>query len=159
MDLLLRGIDNLNKVIKILVSIFIAIMAIVMILQVFSRFIFDLPLNWSEELARYLSIYAVFFGAAIALRYQQLIAVEALVDRVPETPRKILRIIVLVICIVFFALLFVKGIDMVERVNTQKSPAMQIPMSIPYAAVPIGAVLLIMNSLAVIIENVKGENK
>nr|WP_249316785.1 TRAP transporter small permease [Bacillus sp. FJAT-50079] len=142
-----------------MVSIFIAIMAIVMILQVFSRFIFDLPLNWSEELARYLSIYAVFFGAAIALRYQQLIAVEALVDRVPETPRKILRIIVLVICIVFFALLFVKGIDMVERVNTQKSPAMQIPMSIPYAAVPIGAVLLIMNSLAVIIENVKGENK
>ncbi len=131
-------------------------MAIVIISQVFSRFVLNFSLSWSEEVARYFSIYAVFFGAAIALRYQNLIAVEVLHEFIPIKLAKGLKLVVYIICIFFFTLLYFKGIEMLGQVHLQKSPALQIPMSIPYAAIPIGAVLLILNSFVVIIELFKG---
>jgi TRAP-type transport system small permease protein len=150
--------DGLNAIVKVLLAIFTGLMAIIIISQVFSRFLFDNSLSWSEELARYFSIYAVFFGAAIAMRYQNLIAVEVLHEFIPAALSKWLKVLVNLICIFFFALLFLKGIEMVNHVQAQMSPALQIPMSIPYASIPIGAVLLIINTIVVIIELLKGVN-
>jgi TRAP-type C4-dicarboxylate transport system permease small subunit len=50
---------------------------------------------------------------------------------------------------------------MLGHVATQKSPAMQIPMTYPYAAIPVGASFMVMNSIAVLIEyyTVKEEEK
>lgn len=156
MEKVLGIIDKLNGLVKTFIGILIGVMALVIILQIFSRFLFDSSLSWSEELARYLSIYAVFFGAAVALRSQKLIAVEILHEIIPKKLSSILKIVVYLICIVFFFILLLKGIEMIQQVQIQKSPALQISMAIPYAAIPSAAVLMIINSLAVITELVKG---
>lgn len=148
----IKVIDKVNLVVKILMATFISIMAIVMIMQVFSRFVINFPLNWSEELARYLVIYVVFFGSAIAVRYKQLIAVEFLSSKVPLKFKRPLEAIVIILCVAFYIILLVQGIEILNKVSAQSSPALQISMAIPYAAIPVGAVLLIMNSVAVFIE-------
>jgi TRAP-type C4-dicarboxylate transport system permease small subunit len=152
MPTVLQIIDRLNKYMTILLGILLAIMSIVIIFQVFSRYLLSLPLPWSEELSRYIMIYTVFFGAALALRYQKLIAVEVLAEKLSWKNRRILKTVVNLISIAFFILLLVKGIEMMTKVHLQISPALQLPMSIPYASIPIGAILLIMNAVAVIIE-------
>lgn len=156
MEKVLGFIDRLNGVVKVFIGLLIGVMAIIITLQISSRFIFDFSLSWSEELARYLSIYAVFFGTAVALRSQKLIAVEILHEIIPKKVSQTLKIFVYLVCIVFFAILLVKGIEMVQQVQMQKSPALQISMAIPYAAVPGAAVLMIVNSLTVIAELFKG---
>ncbi|MBP1932470.1 TRAP transporter small permease [Ammoniphilus resinae] len=152
MAALLRLIDSFNKWLTILLGIVLAVMSIVIISQVLSRYIFGIPLPWSEELARYLMSYSVFVGAALALRKQQLIAVEFISERLSWKPRRALKVAINVISIILFAILFMKGIEMMGKVGTQLSAGMQIPMSIPYASIPIGAILLTMNAVAVIIE-------
>jgi len=152
MAALLRLIDSFNKWLTILLGIVLGIMSIVIISQVLSRYIFGIPLPWSEELARYLMSYSVFVGAALALRKQQLIAVEFISERLSWKPRRVLKIAVNIIGILLFAILFMKGLEMMGKVSTQLSAGMQIPMSIPYASIPIGAALLTMNAVAVIIE-------
>ncbi len=159
MNTILKCIDGINKFVKILLVIFLISMTIIMILQVFSRFIFNLPLNWSEEATRYLGIYAVFFGAALAVRHNELIAVEAVPDLLPNKGRKYLKIVVLLICIMFFAIVLVQGISLVSNVTMQKSPALQIPMSIPYFSIPFGSILLIINAIAAMIVVIKGGGK
>jgi len=149
---LLRVIDSFNKWLTILLGVVLAVMSIVIIFQVLSRYIFGIPLPWSEELARYLMAYSIFVGAALALRKQQLIAVEFIAERLSFGPRRILKIVINIIGIMLYAILFMKGIEMMEKVSTQLSAAMQLPMSIPYASIPIGAVLLTINAVAVIIE-------
>ncbi|WP_040513627.1 TRAP transporter small permease subunit [Gracilibacillus halophilus] len=156
---IVKMIDQINKVVKILVGIFIAVMAVTIILQVFSRYVLGSSLTWSEEMARYFSIYAVFFGAALALRRQNLIAVEVLHEFLPKHITKWLKLIVQVICVVFFIVLIVQGFNMMDRVSTQQSPALQISMLIPYASIPIGGMLMILNSFAVSIELLKGVNE
>jgi len=159
MTTLLRIIDIFNKWLTILLGVVLGVMSIVIIVQVLSRYIFGFPLPWSEELARYLMAYSIFVGAALALRHQQLIAVEFISERLSFGPRRILKIVINLIGILLFAILFIQGLAMMEKVSAQLSAAMQIPMSIPYASIPIGAILLTINAIAVIIELVLSKEK
>lgn len=124
----------------------------VLSVQVLSRTLIGHSIPWSEELARFLMIYLVFIGAALALRKQQLIAIEFVAEKAKFNTRRFLKITSNVIGIVFFGVIFVQGLEVMARVQTQVSAALQLPMSVVYAALPIGAVLLTMNAIAVIIE-------
>lgn len=152
MQRVVKMIDSLNKVVGIVLALMLGTMSILILAQVFSRFVIDLPLTWSEELSRYLMIYVVFIGAGLAMRYNKLISVELLPESLQGTKRKVIVILSLLISIVFFVILFVQGMDILSRVTMQTSPALGLPMSIPYAAVPIGALLLGMNAVAAIFD-------
>ena len=157
MNLFVKGVDKINIVVKLLLTIILISMTIIMVLQVFSRFVIDLPLHWSEEVTRYLGIYAVFFGAALAVRHNDLIAVEIIPDLLKNNAKKLIKVVGLIICIIFFVILLVQGWNLVQQVSTQKSPAMQISMSIPYFSLPLGALLLILNAIVAIILTMKGD--
>lgn len=152
MSLYLQLVSKLNKLIAWLLGIMVAVMTAVIFWQVFSRFVIGNPLRWSEELARYIMMYIVFMASSIALRHQRLIAVGAVVEKLSARKKRIMGIVINLLVIVFCVLLFVNGLEMVDRASTQTSPAMKIPMSVPYAAIPIGAVLLMINALAVIFD-------
>ncbi|GAB7388882.1 TRAP transporter small permease [Bacillaceae bacterium] len=152
MQHLLKSIDRLNRILMYLVGIILAVMTVVVTLQIFSRFILKYPLPWSEELARYLMIWLVFLASSLALRKQALIGLEAIAERLSGTARKYLKTVVYLICSGFFVFLLIKGIDMLDHVKMQRSPAMKISMAWPYAAIPVGSFFLLLNSLAVLIE-------
>lgn len=152
MKTLLIFIDRINKILLLLLGILLAVMIGVLSIQVISRTFVGYPLAWSEELARFIMIYLVFIGAAVALRNQQMIAIEFIAERVNFQTRRIMKIVVNLIGIVFFCTIFVQGLEVMSRVKIQLSAALQIPMSYVYAALPVGAVLLIMNAIAVIID-------
>jgi len=54
---------------------------------------------------------------------------------------------------------FVLGMQLVSApsVRFQKSPAMEIPMTVPYAAIPVGCVLMMINILRAARRTWKGE--
>lgn len=151
----IKIIDYLNKAVGIILALMLAIMSILIVVQIFTRFVVDYPLHWTEELARYLMIYSVFFGAALALRSNKLIAIEALTESLNEFKQGILRIIIMLCSIVFFVILFVQGIEIIGVIKGQSSAGLGISMSVPYASIPIGALLMIINAFAVILETIK----
>ncbi|MBO8165025.1 MAG: TRAP transporter small permease [Brevibacillus sp.] len=155
----IKIIDAINKIVSIVLSVLLAAMTFLIVTQVFTRYVINVSLTWTEEAARYVMVYAVFLGAALAIRKQKHVAIKILSESINEQKRKLLQLIVLLICIAFFFILLVKGIDMMEHVSKQKSPALRIPMTIPYAGIPIGAGLLILNSIAVILEMFSGKQE
>jgi len=148
----MKGIDIMNKLVGIVVGLMLGAMSIIIVVQVFCRFVIDYPLTWSEEAARYLMVYTVFLGASLALRNHRMIAIEIISESVKPKVRKILRILVSLISIVFFTILLFQGVDMLEIVRRQTSASLGITMDIPYMAIPIGAALMIINGIANIIE-------
>lgn len=152
MEKVIRFIDQINKGIKFVLAFSLATMSVVIIAQVILRYFFQHSITWAEELSRYLMVLAIFLGAGLALRTQSLIAVELLAENITYAKKRILKIVVYLLCTAFFATLFVVGIQVVGNVGGQLSPALQIKMSIPYMAVPIGAAVLVMNAIAVIME-------
>ncbi|WP_269758344.1 TRAP transporter small permease [Thalassobacillus sp. C254] len=157
MSIIVRGIDYINWVIKYVIGITLGSMAVIIAYQVFSRYVLGTSLSWSEELLRYLMVWVVFLGAAVALREKSLIGIEMFVERFPETIHRILKVFSYIVCMVFFIFIMYKGINVLESVSNQRSPAMRISMVWPYAAMPIGAFFMLLNSVAVLIEMFRKE--
>ena len=154
MERYLLIIDRVNECVLNLLGILLAIMSLAIVFQVISRFIFKFPIPWSEELARYLMVFCIFLGAGYAVRRGKLIGIEY-VQQLLNTKGRVVVILFVHLSIVFF-LIFVISIskDMLLTVKNQASPAMQISMIIPYGAIPAGAVLGVLNSLAFIFDRV-----
>jgi TRAP-type C4-dicarboxylate transport system permease small subunit len=117
--------------------------------QVLFRFVFSSPLSWSEELVRYVFVWSVFLTAAIAFNLNSHISIDFLTSRYPARIRRACALASWGAVILAVVILFVLGMQLIlsPSVRFQKSPAMEIPMTIPYAAIPVGCAVMMVNIL------------
>lgn len=125
------------------------IMSIIVLLQVFFRFVVYMPFPWSEEIARYLMIWVGMTGSFVALRKGRHIGVSFLMERLPAAVTRVLTPLIQLALIAFLAVIAVQGGKLAFFNAAQKSPAMMIPMVYPYLAIPVGALLMILELTAV----------
>ena len=152
MKTVIKWIDMLNKAVGVIVTIMLAVMSLLILMQVISRFAIEHPYAWTEELARYLMIYSVFLGAALALRQHKMIAVEIIAESLKPKARKMMKIGIMILTVVFLIILLKQGLNMLPIVSRQSSSALGWSMDKAYMAIPIGAALMIINAIAVIFE-------
>lgn len=126
-----------------------AVIVVVGFAQVLFRFVFASPLSWSEELVRYVFVWSVFLTAAIAFNLNSHIAIDFLTSWYPPRLRRACALASWLTVILAIAILFVLGMQLVQSpsVRFQKSPAMEIPMTVPYAAIPVGCAVMMVNIL------------
>jgi tripartite ATP-independent transporter DctM subunit len=111
--------------------------------QVFARYVLNDTPSWSEELCRYLFVWASFLGACVAMRRTAHLGVDSLVTRLPARAREAARIAVAAIIAVFAAVLVWYGQALVPEMATQRSPSMGISLQYVFAVIPIaGAIIL-----------------
>jgi len=133
-----------NRVARFVLIVAGAIMAVVIVLQVFFRFFVKIPLPWSEELARYLMIWIGMMGASLALSEGRHIGVTVMMERLRGRVRQVLMIGA-TLAVFWFLWIVVREGGQVAWINyTQLSPAMMIPMLAPYAAIPVGGVFMLV---------------
>ena len=134
----------LNNFEEFLVVPIVAVMTVVVIMQVFSRFVLRDSLSWSEELARYLMVWATFVGASIGVKRGSHVGVEALAKALPKKAQIIVKYLGVVLVLTFCVILFTQGMGIIQRQisGRQVSPAMRIPMWWAYLAIPVGAFLM-----------------
>ena len=122
-----------------------AVMVLLVFMNVVSRYIFNHSIIWAEEVSQYLMIWVAFLAAGLALREGRHVAIEMLQDRLPATARRITRHFVALLLIVFMGILIILGFQFVHFAWDQETPVLNIPLGIPYMAVPIGALLLVIH--------------
>ncbi len=136
-------------------------MTLIIAYQVIMRKVFNNSQTWTEEIARFLFIWQCWIGVAYAARISRHIRVDVLKDLFKSPKAKTaLDIICLVCCVLFFGFLGYKGIVVVSKIQRmhQLSPACQIPMWIPYLAVPVGAILASLRFLQQLILLISGKD-
>ncbi len=141
-DLLSRTMAGMEKAVQWTVTAIIAVMVVNILLGVFSRFVFHLGIPFTEELGRYLMIWAGYLGCVLALKEGSHISITALVDLFPPAGRRIIRFLARLIVTVFLAVIVVTSFKHLQSLKIQRSSAMEIPMVIPYFAVTVGAFLM-----------------
>ncbi len=132
-----------------------ASMCVVVLAQVFFRYVLSLPLPWSEELARYLMIWIACLAASEAYANGSHVGVNLIVDATPPGVRKIMILAIhLAVCILMGVIIF-QGIVLSLALTDQISPAMGLPMVWPYLAVPTGAGLIFIQSAVLFLKLVQ----
>ena len=117
-------------------------MTLVVLLGVFTRYVLNDSLAWIEELARYSMIWLTWLGGGLALRRGAHIAVEFFTDALPEKARSVVILLGRAGVFFFLGICFWYGVDLTMPVSAQSTIALGISMQIPYAAIPVGALLM-----------------
>ena len=109
-----------------------AAMTIVVLLGVFTRYVLNDALPWTEEVARYILIWLSWLGGGIAMRRGSHIAVDLFIDKLSPPARAAILFLGRVLVLVFLAICVVYGLDLVRRVAMQSTIALGISMQVPY---------------------------
>ena len=138
-----------------MVMIMVPVMTVIIFLQVVMRYVFMSPFSWSEELARYLLVWISCLGSAYAVRKGMHINIVFIKNLFPNTVRAVMTISSHIIVLLFFILCIYHGwIDSIEE-WVQRTAAMQIPMTFPKLAIPVGFGLMVMFNIELLIEDIK----
>ena len=118
-----------------------------LLLQILIRYVLPYPAPWVEEVAVYLSGYVALVGMSVCLRANYHLEVDLLVQLLPRRLRKLHKVLLMGI-VAFFSLYLIKyGYKFVELGWGQLSPSSYLFVSHARLAVPIGGVLLLMQSI------------
>ncbi|THV61320.1 TRAP transporter small permease [Flagellimonas alvinocaridis] len=114
--------------------------------QVFTRFVMGTPSSFTDELARYLMIWAGILGAAYVAGKDMHVAIDVLPQRFNKATQKRLSAAVKIAVILFaISVMVIGGIRLVyiTFVLEQLSPALQIPLAYVYLVIPISGLLIV----------------
>ena len=111
--------------------------------QVFARYVLNDTPAWSEELCRYLFVWASFLGACVAMRRAAHLGVDSLVTRLPAGARKSCATRSARSSGCSAAILVWQGGALVPVMASQRSPSMGISLQYVFAAIPIAGALML----------------
>lgn len=113
-----------------------------------SRYLMNSPFIWLEELQMGLFLIMVFFGLGAAARVGGHVVIDVFTDLLPEKLQLTVRVfstLVVAAVLAFFAYeALVQVMNMLQLGRT--TSILRIPTALFYSAVPIGFVLMILNS-------------
>jgi C4-dicarboxylate transporter DctQ subunit len=107
--------------------------------NVVARYVFKSSLTWAGELTVYLFLWSAFFGAAYCFKKDAHISITILLDKLPPKISKILMIISHIITLIFLLAVAWYGYEYIKVVIEleERSIDLDIPMWIPYLAIPL----------------------
>ncbi len=127
--------------------------------QVIARYIFEAPLSWSEELARFILIWLSMLSAAYAFKTKSHFALTILVSKLPDNHQKITSFCINIIVSIFFLIICYYSVIFVHSVNGHIAPALQISMQIPYSSIIVASGLISIFSLLSAVKTILKKNK
>lgn len=152
--MLKKVLNNLQKIEDTILVVTFVVMVISFFLQVVNRNIIKQSVSWFEELSRYCMMYMVFLATEAGLRDGTQISVTTVTDKLPLKVRNVVLLVARSLVVVFALVIFVTSFDLLEiQIRSgQLSPALKIPMIVPYFALTLsfGIIVLTQASMWII---------
>lgn len=124
---------------------------------VLTRYLFGRATVWQTEVSIYLLIFVTFVGAAYGLKHHAHVGVDLLVERLPLRARLVTRIVTAILAtVVVLVVIWTSYHTWWEAVEGDfRSPtALRAPLSVAYAILPLGMLLVLFQYLAFVVEGI-----
>lgn len=129
----------LGGTLKALSAALLASYFVLVLLQVFFRYVLNESLFWAEELVRGLMVWGVMISAALVAGSRGHIRVEVLELMLPPAGKRVVKWIADALTISFSLLLLWAAIELMNRTWFQQSPLLGVPKWTVYMALAAGA--------------------
>lgn len=150
----------MNKLEELVGGIIFLAIFLILIAQIVARQAFQMPLMWSEELARLLFVYTALLGISMAIRSQQHVYIDFITNLMPAPVKKLantfVQLLIFVSIIVFIYLGYGVWADATFPMEALKATfGMEITQKWLYAALPIIACLMLFRFFEAQADNFK----
>ena len=128
----------LNTLFKYSACLFLALIIFSCFVQVFTRYVMNNSLAWTEEMARYSFVWMSMLASSVAVRSGNHAAVNILENKLPGRAKAVHRVIIHLFIVVGAAFMITQGMKMMGAVSGKPSTVLRIPMQYIYMAIPVG---------------------
>jgi TRAP-type transport system small permease protein len=108
---------------------------------IIARYVLELGITWTEELARYIMIWAALLAISSAAHHREHIGLDFALRALPPLPRRILQAGIDTLGVAFFLFLCFYGVGMTVDGANQYAMIFGMTMMVPFASVPVAAAL------------------
>lgn len=136
-------VGNLDQM---LMAVTMAIVCILLIVQVFFRYVLNSPLIWSEECARYMFVWTVMLGLGYNVRTKNNISVSLVTSRLPQGIQRGMEYITDLIVLASYLFCLPPIMKYLEAQSRIRSTAMRMPMGLLAVSVLIGVLSLLLQT-------------
>ncbi|WFE75844.1 TRAP transporter small permease [Roseinatronobacter sp. S2] len=112
--------------------------------QVGGRYFFSTGFSWTEEVMRYSMIWLMMLGSVACIFRLEHMGIEVLEGLVRPNLVRFVKSALYSVAAIFCVVILYYGLPLALRNAAQTAPASGIPMIIPYAALPVGAALMLV---------------
>lgn len=143
---------SIQSVVEAAAALILGAVAVVVFLQVITRYALQTAIPWSEETARYLLVWLTFLGAAAAGARGQQLVVDTLTELVPRRFQPAVKLFSATAGLVAIGVLVYASLPLFGAPARTTSPATGIEARWIYYALPTGCAFLILFLLRDIID-------
>lgn len=145
-----------EKILGFLTVISLAGVIITVTIQIMSRY---LPYTaiWTEELTRYLFIYAICFGAPLALIRNEFINVDLILNKMSNKFRRYYEVVIYISILLLSVVMIFEGYTFTLIGHNQTSATMPFQMSLIHGAILVMSIFLAIYSIVKIVDLVRNE--
>lgn len=137
-------------------------MLLIVVYEVFMRYVFNSPTQSSLEITEYLLVSIGILPLAVILSLDKHVGVDTLTSRLPLSAQRYLKLLCHLITAVFALVVFYFGALMAidAFVNDSRSSSlMAFPLGVAYGIIPVGFLALGLTSLDLFISGLQGANQ
>lgn len=147
----------MTKLLAGIATILLSVMTLLVLYQVFTRYVLNSPAAFTEELVRYFLIWTGFIGAAYAFITREHMALVLLRDSLKPDAKRILMTLIDVLILIFaIFVITIGGFKLAVSAKQVYSALLGIPRSLVYAMAPISGLFIIVAQIINIYEDVTG---
>ena len=147
----------MDKILSIACAILLSFMTILVLIQVFSRYVLNNPVAFTEELVRYSLIWTGFIGAAYAFITREHMCLVLVRDSLSPSGKRILMTVIDILILLFaIFVITIGGFKLALSAQKVFSALLGIPRSLVYAMAPISGLFIILAQIINIYEDVTG---
>ena len=123
-------------------------MVTITFVTVVTRYVFDLPLSYIDQLVPNMFVWVTFLGASAAVKRRAHLGLSLLYDMVPRGARAVLDALILLGCGTFFLGTAVYGAKIVSmQMENRLMTSLGYPSWFVGLAVPVGSVLFVIRAV------------
>ncbi len=142
---LVRTICNLDLIIACIALI---VLTLITVAGVFKRYVVKDPILWQEEVSAFCQVWMVYMGASVGFRTGSHVAIEMLVEALPQKFQKFISYVIDIIVLFVLVFLLVKSQAYIAQVfgrSGRSTPILRIPYTYLYGVAPYGCALMIVS--------------
>jgi C4-dicarboxylate transporter, DctQ subunit len=132
-------LKRLNRIEEGMAGFMLLAICLLTFLETFLRYTISYSFPWFQEVANYTLILVTYLGAAIGVKYGTHFSMEAVTEYAPDRAAHLLKAAAFFISGLAAVLIIVYGFEQIAQTREfgVKTPAMQIPMYLPYLPIPL----------------------
>ena len=128
----------LRRVVDVVAILLLLAMTGLILFQILGRYVFNYSISWSEEAAIFAQVWLVMLGSGIAMRFRNHVGVDVLIALCPRAVQRIAKAASFLLGVWLLIVIIIGSFSLIAIGLIVKSAAMQIPLAIPYTALPVG---------------------